>query len=119
MVDQVDSMTFLVTDSSGAKIPSPFPSTHGLEKSYPISDIILLTSVLKFWNSGFRLTVRAPHLGRNKRPDVLIKVTAPCDNNVLSGILCATMFTVYLLALLLARGFGTSLTLYLPTSGFG
>ena len=114
-------MTFLVTDYSGAKIPSPFPSTHGLEKSYPISDIILLTSVLKLWNSGFRLTVRAPHVGRNKRPDVLTKkkVTAPCDNNVLSGILCATMFTVYLLALLLARGFGTSLTLYLPYLGFG
>jgi len=66
-------MTFLVTDYSGAKIPSPFPSTHGLEKSYPISDIILLTSVLKLWNSGFRLTVRAPHVGRNKRPDVLTK----------------------------------------------
>ena len=71
MVNQVDSMTFLVTDYSGA--PSPFPSTHGLEKSYPISDIILLTSVLKLWNSGFRLTVRAPHVGRNKRPDVLTK----------------------------------------------
>lgn len=27
--------------------------------------------------------MRAPHVGRNKRPDVLTKVTAPCDNNVL------------------------------------